>query len=70
MGLDGGLAEYVIAPAAAVVPVNLDPADAAPLTDAALSSYHAVKRVLSLLGGGATVAVIGVGGLGHLAIQE
>jgi len=70
MGLDGGLAEYVVAPAGAVVPVNIDPADAAPLTDAALSSYHAVKRVLPLLTGGTTVAVIGVGGLGHLAIQE
>lgn len=70
MGLDGGLAEYVVAPAAAVVPVNMDPADAAPLTDAALSSYHAVKRVLPLLTGGTSVAVIGVGGLGHLAIQE
>ncbi|MBW2122848.1 MAG: NAD(P)-dependent alcohol dehydrogenase [Deltaproteobacteria bacterium] len=70
MGLDGGLAEYVVAPAGAVVPVNIDPAEAAPLTDAALSSYHAVKRVLPLLTGGTTVAVIGVGGLGHLAVQE
>jgi len=35
-----------------------------------LSSFHAVKRVLPLLTGGMTVAVIGVGGLGHMAIQE
>ncbi len=71
MGLDGGLAEYVVAPAGALVPVSsMDPAEAAPLTDAGLSSYHAVKRVASLLAGGTTVAVIGVGGLGHLAIQE
>ena len=71
MGLDGGLAEYVVAPADAVVPVgDMDPADAAPLTDAGLSSYHAVKRVLPLLTAGTTVAVIGVGGLGHMAIQE
>lgn len=71
MGLDGGLAEYVLAPANAVVPVgNMDPADAAPLTDAGLSSYHAVKRVLPLLSGGSTAAIIGVGGLGHMAIQE
>jgi len=57
MGLDGGLAEYVVAPANAVVPIGqMDPADAAPLTDAGLSSYHAVKRVLPLLQGGTTVA--------------
>jgi len=71
MGLDGGLAEYVNAPAGAVVPVNsMNPADAAPLTDAGLSSYHAVKRISNLLNGGTTVAVIGVGGLGHMAVQE
>jgi propanol-preferring alcohol dehydrogenase len=65
------LAEYAVAPANAVVPVgDMDPAEAAPLTDAGLSSYHAVKRVLPLLTGGTTVAVIGVGGLGHMAIQE
>ena len=70
MGMDGGLAEYVITPAAAIVPVDsMDPAEAAPLTDAGLSSYHAVKRVLPFLNGGCTVAVIGVGGLGHMAIQ-
>jgi propanol-preferring alcohol dehydrogenase len=71
MGLDGGIADYVNAPVGAVVPVNsIHPADAAPFTDAGLSSYHAVKRVAPLLTGGTTVAVIGVGGLGHLAIQE
>jgi propanol-preferring alcohol dehydrogenase len=71
MGLDGGIAEYVNAPVGAVVPVNsIHPADAAPFTDAGLSSYHAVKRVAPLLTGGTTVAVIGVGGLGHLAVQE
>ena len=71
MGLDGGLAEYVNAPIGSIVPVlSMDPAEAAPFTDAGLSSYHAVKRVANLLTGGTTVAVIGVGGLGHLAIQE
>jgi propanol-preferring alcohol dehydrogenase len=71
MGLDGGNAEFVNAPAGAIVPIqSMNPADAAPLTDAGLSSFHAVKRVLPLLTGGMTVAVIGVGGLGHMAIQE
>jgi propanol-preferring alcohol dehydrogenase len=69
MGLDGGLAEYVVAPAAAVVPLNtLEPWQAAPLTDAGLSSYHAVKRVQPMLIPGTTVVVVGVGGLGHLAV--
>jgi propanol-preferring alcohol dehydrogenase len=69
IGLDGGLAEYTVAPAAALVPISMDPADAAPLTDAGLSAYHALKRVLPLLTGGSRVAVIGVGGLGHMAVQ-
>jgi len=71
MGLDGGLAEYVIAPAGALISIEgLDPAEASPLVDAGLSSYHAVKRILPLLKPDTTVAIIGVGGLGHLAIQE
>jgi len=69
MGLDGGLAEYLIAPAGALVPVNFDLVEAAPLTDAGLSSYHAVKRVAPLLGGDSRVAIIGIGGLGHMALQ-
>ncbi|RZL89299.1 MAG: NAD(P)-dependent alcohol dehydrogenase [Variovorax sp.] len=71
MGLDGGLSEYVAAPAGAIVPLrSLAPWKAAPFTDAGLSSYHAVKRVVPLLTPGATVVVIGVGGLGHLAVAE
>jgi len=36
--------------------------DAAPLSDAALTSYHAVKRSLHLLGAGSTAVVIGPAG--------
>jgi propanol-preferring alcohol dehydrogenase len=69
MGLDGGLAEYTAVPAAGIVPIiSVEPWRAAPLTDAGLSSYHAVKRVLPLLSAGSTVVVIGVGGLGHMAV--
>jgi len=71
MGLDGGLSEHVVAAAGAIVPLrSLAPWQAAPLTDAGLSSYHAVKRVLPLLTPGSTAVVIGVGGLGHLAVAE
>jgi propanol-preferring alcohol dehydrogenase len=48
---------------------DLDPVEAAPLTDAGLTPYHAVKRSLPLLVPGSTVAVIGAGGLGHMAVQ-
>jgi propanol-preferring alcohol dehydrogenase len=48
---------------------TLDPREAAPLSDAALTSYHAVKRSLHLLGAGSTAVVIGAGGLGQMAIQ-
>jgi D-arabinose 1-dehydrogenase-like Zn-dependent alcohol dehydrogenase len=39
---------------------------AAPLTDAALTPYHAIKRALPLLVPGSVAVVIGVGGLGHM----
>jgi propanol-preferring alcohol dehydrogenase len=48
---------------------DLDPVDAAPLTDAGLTPYHAVKRSLPLLVPGSTAVVIGAGGLGHMAVQ-
>jgi propanol-preferring alcohol dehydrogenase len=48
---------------------DLDPARAAPLTDAALTPYHAIKSSLHVLPPGATALVIGVGGLGHMAVQ-
>ena len=67
--IDGGLGEYATAFARYVVrvPDGIDPFDAAPLTCAGVTTYKAVKvagtRPSDL------VAVFGVGGLGHLAIQ-
>lgn len=71
LGRDGGMAPLMVVPdARLLVPLDgLEPADAAPLTDAGLTPYHAVKRSLSLLIPGSTVVVIGVGGLGHMAVQ-
>jgi propanol-preferring alcohol dehydrogenase len=70
MGLDGGLADYVVAPAGGIVPLNrLEPWRAAPLTDAGLSAMHAIDRARDRLGPGRKVAVIGVGGLGHMAVM-
>lgn len=71
LGLDGGMAEYVLVPSARhLVPLGaLDPAEAAPLADAALTPYHALKDSLGLLTPGSTAVVIGSGGLGHMAVQ-
>jgi propanol-preferring alcohol dehydrogenase len=65
------MAEFMLVPAARLlVPLGeLDPRDAAPLTDAGLTPYHAIKRSLHLLVPGSTAVVIGVGGLGHMAVQ-
>ncbi|WP_405807244.1 NAD(P)-dependent alcohol dehydrogenase [Streptomyces sp. NBC_01187] len=71
LGRDGGLAEYVLVPSARhLVPIDGLAADqAAPLSDAGLTSYHAVSGLRHALGEGSTAVVIGVGGLGHLAVQ-
>ncbi len=71
LGLDGGMAEYMLVPhSRLLLPLGeLDPRDAAPLSDAALTPYHAIKRSLHLLVPGSTAVVIGVGGLGHMGVQ-
>jgi propanol-preferring alcohol dehydrogenase len=71
LGSDGGMAPYLLVPSTRfLIPLgSLDPREAAPLSDAALTSYHAVKRSLHLLGAGSTAVVIGAGGLGQMAIQ-
>jgi alcohol dehydrogenase, propanol-preferring len=71
LGRDGGMASLMLVPQARwLVPLgDLDPVEAAPLTDAGLTPYHAIKRSLPLLTAGSTAVVIGAGGLGHLAVQ-
>jgi len=71
LGVNGGMANYFLVPSTRfLIPLGtLDPREAAPLSDAALTSYHAVKRSLHLLGAGSTAVVIGAGGLGQMAIQ-
>jgi propanol-preferring alcohol dehydrogenase len=71
LGRDGGMAEYMLVPSTRLlVPLgDLDPREAAPLTDAGLTPYHAIKRSLHRLTPGSTAVVIGVGGLGHMAVQ-
>jgi propanol-preferring alcohol dehydrogenase len=68
-GRDGSYAEYATADAAYVaqVPDSIDPLDASVLTCAGVTTYKAVK--LSGARPGQLMAVFGVGGLGHLALQ-
>lgn len=67
--VNGGFAEHVLAEAAfaGLVPPEVDPLDAAPLTCAGVTTYKAVK--VSGARSSDLVAVWGIGGLGHLAIQ-
>jgi propanol-preferring alcohol dehydrogenase len=67
--IDGGYAEYAAAAAkyVAKVPAGVNPLDAAPLTCAGVTTYKAVK--LSGARPASLVAVFGIGGLGHLALQ-
>jgi len=66
---DGGYAEYVIVPAGALalIPERLSPVDAAPLMCAGITTFNALRK--SGARPGDTVAVLGVGGLGHLGVQ-
>lgn len=69
VSVDGGLAEYVVVPASALVPADaLDPAFAATLTDAGLVPYHSINAARDLLRPGSSAVVIGLGGLGQFAV--
>lgn len=67
--VDGGYAEYIKAPAthATRIPDAVSSTQAAPLFCAGVTVYRAIKQ--SQLRAGQRLAVFGVGGLGHLAIQ-
>ncbi|MFG1830584.1 NAD(P)-dependent alcohol dehydrogenase [Micromonospora chersina] len=67
---DGGLAEHVVVPASRLLHVgDMDLTQAAPLTDAGLTPYHAVELARDRLRPGTSCVVIGIGGLGHMAVQ-
>jgi alcohol dehydrogenase, propanol-preferring len=71
VGYDGGHAPYVLVPEARfLVPIgDLDPVQAAPLTDAGITTYSAIKSAMPEIWPGSTTVVIGVGGLGLYAVQ-
>ena len=69
ISFDGGYAEYMVAPAQALalVPDELSGVDAAPLMCAGVTTFNALRN--SGARGGDVVAVLGIGGLGHLGVQ-
>jgi D-arabinose 1-dehydrogenase-like Zn-dependent alcohol dehydrogenase len=68
---DGGFADYLLVDERSLVPLpaGVEPAAVAPHSDAGITAYHAVKKLLPRLAPGTTSVVIGVGGVGHIALQ-
>ena len=68
---DGGFAEYLVTNERALVklPAEVDLVEVAPLADAGLTAYRAAKRAARLVPPDGWAVVIGIGGLGHLALQ-
>jgi len=67
--VNGAFAEYAVVPAAFATPVPdaVSSVDAAPLTCAGVTTYKAIK--VAKVAPADTVAIFGIGGLGHLALQ-
>jgi propanol-preferring alcohol dehydrogenase len=70
-GHDGGMADYILVddPRHLVPLGKLDPVATAPLMCAGLTTYHAIKDANWRLAPGSSAVLIGIGGLGHIAIQ-
>ncbi|TSD94067.1 NAD(P)-dependent alcohol dehydrogenase [Skermania sp. ID1734] len=70
LAVDGGMAEFIKVDARHLNGIGaLDPVAAAPLADAGLTPMHVINTVRARLADDATVVVIGIGGLGHVALQ-
>ena len=71
LSCDGGFADYVLVDERSLVPLpaGVEPTSVAPHADAGITAYHAVKKLLPRLVPGSTSVVIGVGGVGHIALQ-
>ncbi|MFO0900733.1 MAG: alcohol dehydrogenase [Pirellulales bacterium] len=69
ISFDGGYGEYMLAPITAIarIPVDLSPADAAPLLCAGITTFNALRN--SGARHGQVVGILGLGGLGHLGVQ-
>ena len=73
-GPEGGFSEFILVPSYKYLikvdkESNLKPEDIAPITDAGVTTYRAVRKVKHILGPGKSIAIIGMGGLGSYAVQ-
>ncbi len=71
---DGGYSQYIAVPSyrfliKVAAGTRLKPEELAPLTDAGLTPYRAIRRFRHMLVPGTTIAVVGIGGLGSYGIQ-
>jgi NAD+-dependent secondary alcohol dehydrogenase Adh1 len=71
LSVDGGFADYVLVTERSLIklPAGTEPAEVAPHADAGITAYHAVRRISHLAKPGTNVAVLGIGGVGHIAVQ-
>lgn len=71
LGLDGGFAEYFKTNERSLIKLNtgITPLSVAPMADAGITAYRAAKKAAKLLHPGGHVVLLGIGGLGHIALQ-
>lgn len=72
LGLDGGFADYFLTNERALIKLNsnITPLEVAPMADAGITAYRAAKKAAKLLRPGAYCVMVGIGGLGHIALQS
>jgi NAD+-dependent secondary alcohol dehydrogenase Adh1 len=70
--MNGGFAEYFITSERSLIKLNanITPIEVAPLADAGITAYRAAKRAAKLLRPGSYCVLLGIGGLGHIALQS
>ncbi len=72
LNTDGAFADYLLTNKRALIKLNTNvlPIDVAPLADAGITAYRVAKKAANLLTPGTYCVVLGVGGLGHVALQS
>ena len=72
LNTDGGFANYLRTSERSIIKLaaGIDPVDVAPHADAGITAYRAAKKAAKLLSPGSWAVVLGLGGLGHIALQS
>ena len=72
LGMNGGFAEYFVTSERSLIKLKkgIVPIEVAPLADAGITAYRVAKRAAKLLRPGAYCVLVGIGGLGHIALQS